>query len=325
MIRHLCLATLCSITLAPMGFSEDTVLIVQSYHQGYTWSDQLDQGIHQALDATGAKLEFLYMDTKRKTTSAEKEAAGAAALARVASLKPKVVINADDNAQTFFATKLKDRADVQMIFCGVNAEAETYGYPTANTTGILERPRTQQSFTLLKRLAPGVKTVGFLADDTETAHLTYAQLKASMPADVTVVSWLHARTFADWQAGLTAIQAQADAVAIYTYQSIEGADGKVMEPKAVAAWTEANLTKPSVAFLDWPVREGLLCGIAESPTEHGYLAGKMAAAVLSGKTAKDLPMTQGQKGTLLLNLKTAGKLGLEVPYDLIEAADVVVK
>lgn len=312
---------LLALAVAPLAALD--VLVVQSYHQGYAWNDGIDAGIAKGL--AGASCETVYMDTKRKASTEEKSAAGAAALARITEAKPRVVIAADDNAQALVAAKLAGRPDVAVVFCGVNAEPSAYGYPAANVTGVLERPHTAQSIDLLRRLAPGVKRIAFLSDDTETARATFAHMQTTMPPGVEAVAFTYAATFADWQRQIVELQTKADAIGIFTYQSVRAADGAVMDPQAVMTWTREHLAKPSVAFLDWPVRDGLLCGIAESAHEHGFIAAQMAKDVLAGKAAGQIPITTAKNGTVLLNLATAERLRLEVPFEVLETVDVQVK
>jgi ABC-type uncharacterized transport system substrate-binding protein len=66
--------------------------------------------------------------------------------------------------------------------------------------------------------------------------------------------------------------------------------------------------------------------VLESGHEQGYLAGAMAREVLAlGVAAGRLPTRRNNKGIVLLNLKTAERLGLRLPYSLIESAGVVIQ
>jgi len=66
--------------------------------------------------------------------------------------------------------------------------------------------------------------------------------------------------------------------------------------------------------------------VLESRHEQGALAGAMARQVLErGITAGSLPVRLNQKGVVVVNLKTAERLGLLLPFAIIEAASVVIK
>jgi putative ABC transport system substrate-binding protein len=51
----------------------------------------------------------------------------------------------------------------------------------------------------------------------------------------------------------------------------------------------------------------------------------LANEILSGKSAGELPITTARKLRLTINLKTAGKLGLQIPNEILDRADVVIK
>ncbi len=297
----------------------DTVLVVHSYHAGYGWTDGIQAGIDEAMKGADAKVEIFYMDAKRKTDPAERVAAGKAALARVAELKPKVVITSDDAAQTFFAKELAGKADAPaVVFNGVNAEASKYGYPAANVTGMLERPHVTQCLEFVQKIIPGAKSVAFISDPGEVTDAMIPYFK-SQKQPVPIVSYDVATTFAEWKA-LVAKHQDKDAILIHNYQSLKEADGKPADPNAVMAWTVANTKKPLVAVFDFAVRDGAVFGITESAKEHGQESGRMASEILAGKKANELPITTAKHGLVLFNLVSAKAIGVEIPFELLELA-----
>ena len=72
-------------------------LYVSSYHQGYEWSDDVQEGLMSKL-AGHCEIRQFDMDTKRKKRSEDKMAAALQARQIIEQWRPDVLITSDDNA-----------------------------------------------------------------------------------------------------------------------------------------------------------------------------------------------------------------------------------
>ena len=83
--------------------------------------------------------------------------------------------------------------------------------------------------------------------------------------------------------------------------------------------------KPTLGvYPDWG-RAGVLLSYSTDPVDGFRRAGAYAAKILNGAKPGDLPIEQASKFTLVLNLKTAKQLGINVPPTLLSLADEVIE
>ena len=103
------------------------VLVINSYHQGFHWTDDVTAAVMETLSSKLSKVEFHveYMDSKRFFTDAAMELFYRTVQLKYAEHPIEIVITSDDNALQFVRQYHDELfADVPVIFCGVNQVAD---------------------------------------------------------------------------------------------------------------------------------------------------------------------------------------------------------
>lgn len=308
------------------------VLVVHSYNKEFVWTRLVNQGLAEALRGLEVSFEYAYMDAKRQPAPEALRQAAEKVMARVDSFRPQVVIAVDDAAQQYLVLPhLKNRQDIQVIFCGVNAPPKDYGYPLANVSGVREHWHFRDGLKLVKELVPAATTAALLIEDTETGRSTVAELREEESHGGRFALRLKTvaltRSFQQWQEQVRLAQRTVNALVLPLYHSlVDESTGQVVPAEKVMAWTNSVNRLPTLGLLDYAREHGVLCGVLESGQEQGWLAGGMAREVLTkGIDAGSLPIRVNRRGVVLLNLKTAERLKIMIPYHLIESAGIVVR
>ncbi len=305
-------------TAMPVSAGDHTgrkVLFVDSYDETLRWSQDLAKAITQTLEPHGIEVRVHRMDTKRQPSAAYKERAGAEAKALVEEFEPDVLIATDDNAQIHLVVPNYVGSQLPVVFAGVNADPATYGYPAANVTGMQEVNPMGGLVDLLSAVSGGSR-IGYLALDNETerAQLEVSMAQVSQPVDAVFV-----KSFDDWKRAFLDLGARTDFILVGPIHGLQGVD-----PAAAQAFLIENMSVPTGGWQAM-MRDFTLLTLEKTGTEQGLWAAEAALRILSGTRPGDIPITQNTRGKMAINAKIADAIGMAVPAELFELADVIVE
>lgn len=302
-------------TTAAANYNGKKVLFIDSYHEGYAWSDGITRGVESVIKPQGAALKIARMDTKRNTSEDFKKEAASKMKALIDDFKPDVVIAADDNASKYLIMPYYKGKSLPFVFCGVNWDAGGYGFPASNVTGMIEVTPIPQLIEQLKPYAKGAR-VGFLAPELLTARKEAENYKKVF--GMTLAEY-YATDFEDWKKGFKQLQDSVDIL-------ILDSDGGLYNDKGaeLKSFVEANTKIPTGTVYDFMADYALL-SFAKVAEEQGVWAADKALKILDGTSPADIAFGQNKEGKLIVNTRIAKKLGVDFPYEMIESADKVLE
>ncbi|WP_462323526.1 ABC transporter substrate-binding protein [Desulfoplanes sp.] len=288
-----------------------TVLVIMSYHEQYYWSKSLRAGIEETLQGECGPV-FFYLDTKRNIKGARQRAILAHRLYR--KMAPSGVIAADDNAQPLFVLPyLKDRVKTPVVFCGVNAAAEEYGYPAANVTGVLERPHIAETIALGRQLDPSIRRIAFMVPDNRTGKNMLTQAR-TLSSEIGLPSplFLTISTWEQMENELAGLADRVDAVYLLSMEGVRDVRKNMAIPleelmqRAAAVYPDHPILTDSAAG----VRNGGLCTVQQSGYEQGMLCAKMLLEILQGTPIAFVPISRNRNGKRYINVTALKRLQL---------------
>jgi ABC-type uncharacterized transport system substrate-binding protein len=296
-------------------YSGKKVLFIDSYHEGYPWSDGIVNGVKSVIEGKGINLKIVRMDTKRNKSEEFKKEAALKMKAVIEDFKPDVVIAADDNASKYLIQPFYKDAKLPFVFCGVNWDASNYGYPYKNVTGMVEVAGAKELIDTLKAYSKGPR-IALLSDDTLSSKQSVDNYKNKLGLKLTPI---YANTLEEWKQSFKTIQGQYDILLVENVIGIN--DFNEEEAKAFAS-ENAKIPSGAVQKINMPYA---MLGYLKVAEEQGEWSAEAALKILGGTSPSDIPITNNTKGALVVNARLAAKAGVEFSYDLIESAEEVIE
>jgi putative tryptophan/tyrosine transport system substrate-binding protein len=175
-----------------------------------------------------------------------------------------------------------------------------------------------KALALLRELVPVAATIGFLENPNNPIfELTTRDVLAAAPVMGLTVQTLKASTDREIDAAFASlVQARTGALLVGNDLFF---NSRIEQIVALAA---RHAIPTMYANREFVVAGGLI-GYGTSLTEQYRQVGLYAGRILKGEKPADLPVPAPTKYELVINLKTAKALGLDVPPTLLAIADEV--
>lgn len=303
----LVIATLTAIPLQPLLASK--CLFISSYHQGYAWSDGVEQGVRSTL-ANKCELKQFDMDAKRNKSQEFIRHQALKAKSIIESWKPDVVITADDIAAKYVIQDYYKDAAIPFVFCGVNWTAEEYGFPYKNVTGIIEVAPINPLLEKVRSLLPDARRALYIGANTLTEEKNFERFEKvgsrqsihieSMLAD-SVDSWIDAYEKAQ----------HYDFIVIGSNAGIPQWDEKSVISKIIPL-----SKKLSVTSHEWMMPYSML-GFTKVAQEQGELAAHAALSILDGMDVSQIAIVPNRKWDMWTNTTLLDASGIALTDDLL--------
>jgi len=194
--------------------------------------------------------------------------------------------------------------------------------PGGNLTGVftLVSALGPKQLELLHEMLPSAGTIVFLVNtDNPNVQADAPEIQAAADALGQRLEVLTASTDGDLEAVfMTMVERRAGALVVK-------ADPFFMDRRERLVALAARYAMPAIYSVRPYADVGGLASYGAAYVDLCQQAGSYAGKILKGAKPADLPVQQGVKFELVINLKTAKALGIEVPLHLLQVADEVIE
>ena len=198
---------------------------------------------------------------------------------------------------------------------------ESLARPGGNATGFMsfEYPLSGKWLELLKDIAPGVTRVAVLQDPTQGGGSSaFAVIQAAAPSLGVEVTPVNLRDAPEIERALADFARTSNGGLIVTGSALSNVHHKLIITLA------ARHKLPAIYFERSFSAGGGLISYGSDYIDHYRRAAGYVDRILKGEKPANLPVQAPTKYELVINLKTAKTLGLEVPATLLARADEVI-
>lgn len=316
------------------------IFILHSYEKTHVCGKPQSLGVQSALLKAGygvddLLLESYAMDTKKTNNTAELiHQQAVIALDKINKFKPDILITLDDNAFRTVALELVD-TDIQIVFSGMNNIPERYNKvarwlesidaPGHNITGVYEKIHFSTAVKVQKNIQPGLKKIRIISDNSPTGKALIRQVKIEIknepiPAEA---DFFITDSWEEYQQKILESN-ESDIDTLYPIAlRLTDKNGQTYTATKILSWTGKNSKIPSIPLNFAFVKLGLFGGAGVDFESMGYQAGEIAAKILAGKSAGEIPIEDAKRYALVFNVNRAKALGIQIPSDILLAADEV--
>jgi PAS domain S-box-containing protein len=291
------------------------VLILNSYHKGLSWTDNVVAGIESVLktDSEGRNVElhYEYMDTKRYYGEAYFRKLAETFAEKYRAEHFDLVIVSDNDAFDFAGTygrKLFPGAPV--VFCGVNNYKDSMLAGRDNFTGVAEDTDIRSTIAVALKLHPKAKQVVVLGDKTTTGLAMKQNMLEVIPEFQDRVKFVFFEDFdfPELQAKVRAVP--PDSIILLSVVNRDR-KGNFFAYEEGLDFIYPAAKAPIYSFWDFYLGRGIVGGMLTSGVQQGKTAGHMALRILRGESVSAIPVIKKSPNLYMFDERELRRFGVD--------------
>ncbi len=300
------------------------VLILHSYDQGRSWTDNVMHGMLSILNNSGMDLEIHveYMDTKRHPPDDSFAYLENFYRQKYEQTAFDVILLSDNNALTFILSRRhKLFPDVPVVFCGINNFNKDLLGEQTGITSITEDIDIKGTIALACRILPSIQKFIVINDRTPTGRANlekFEQAVSNLPAAKVSFELWNDITATELQERLTGLSPDS-AVLVFTFHRDK--NGQWFSIPEYWTLIRESCRSPIFSFWDNDLGHGVLGGVMVYGEEQGKRCAEYAIRILKGESAASLPILFNSPDVPILDYRLLRKF--KIPKANIPAEAVI--
>ena len=293
------------------------VLLLHSYHKGYTWTDDISSQIEKNFkDNKNVELTTVYMDSKRIDTSSYLNNLANLYKEQFQNRKFDLIIVSDNTALDFMIKYHEFLfKDTPVLFCGIN-DFDSSILDVNNIrnfmSGVAEEVDLEKNFELISKLHPKLKNLLIINDTSTTGYAVKKGLdpiikKYEKKFNIEYTDDLEINNLKQKVSSLD----KENSVILFVLL-FKDPTGKYFTHKQSFAQVKKVSQVPIYGLWDFYLNNGIVGGLLTSAIAQGDAVSKMAIEVLNGKKISDIPILEKSPNVYIFDYNELKKFNLDV-------------
>ena len=288
------------------------VLVVNSYHSGYEWSDDIMKGIQSVLGDNNLIVSIEYLDSKRYSDEIYYKYLEEIIRYKYGNAKIDAIIMSDHHAFYLMQRMRKTfQTDVPLIFCGldrVDPESIAVYKPIY---GIVEGDSgIRSTLDLILSIHPGIHKIFFIADGTTSAGVMLKYVRDYEPSykEIVTFDYLINMSVGELKAALKNVPQNS---VVMWLHFIKDKNGKVFTVSESQKYVVNNVSAPVYACYGFNADTGIVGGSINEGFVQGEKAAQIALELLSKNIVPD-PFYQQSSSTNMFDYKVMKRFNIGI-------------
>ncbi len=284
--------------------SPKDILLIQSYHKGYKWSDDISKVIEKNFsEHDNMFLSTVYMDTKRVDTPEYLNSFYLYYKERFKHYKFDVVIVADNSALDFVKLHYEELfSHSPIVFLGINNFEPSMIEGIKNVSGVVENVDIEKNIDLILTLDPQLDKILIINERSITGDAIRHQIDAIMPKykDKTIIEYVDSMDMDEIAAKTKEL---SDHSAILWVLLFKDKTGKFFTYKDNLQQIRKITNIPIYGLWDFYLDYGIVGGYLTSATSQAEAASKIVNQILAGKDPHNIPIVETSPNRYIFDYK----------------------
>jgi PAS domain S-box-containing protein len=271
------------------------ILYINSYHPGYSWSDDIQKGLTQRLQASDLEIEMSveYLDSRRFNKPALRNKQADILLTKYSGYRFDLVV-VSDNAAFQFAVGNRGLLfpGVPIVFCGYNNFRSEILYGFSDITGVNEEMDFDSLIRTALFIQPEIRTLAFILSTGDASNKAIAEKieRVIIPNYRRQFNIVRLKDAPMSRIREALGRLPGNSALFLMGQTSDVGRGRALTPGENGRLISAACPVPTYTLWDFHLNTGVVGGRILSGIDQGQAAAALTLQILNGKSADSIPV-----------------------------------